>query len=217
MAYTEYVEWKTGLTLYGKAKPLNATWATGIIAMTENGAFGEYSASTFVDATQYTIYVNLDGTPGNEANTDSKIAVVTPDSANITAILLDTATTIPAQITGVSTWPSSQASRVTGTTLTAYVGETVTWPVITPYDVDGSVLDTSAIALTVTVETMDGVDIETILDAALTKTSTTIQFTTAAATSNAAVSQKRWAARRDDTGVVVRAGRYNVESLAKGD
>ena len=97
MSYTEYVEYKTGETLYAKPKPISATpaWGTDVITMAENAATGEYSAATFADATQYTIYAQVGGSP---ASSDTKIAVVTPDSANIATI---SAETIPKANVGI--------------------------------------------------------------------------------------------------------------------
>jgi hypothetical protein len=107
-------------------------------------------------------------------------------------------------------------SRAVGRTLKAYVGETVTFPVITPTDVNGTTLDTTGIPLYVVIEGRSNTDIQVIADAAITKTSTTIQFTTSAIT-NATTAQKRWSARRVDNDVVVAHGPYVVEYAAIGD
>jgi len=123
-------------------------------------------------------------------------------------------TNLDAKVSGTSA-NASNVSRNPGKTLNAFVGETTTFPEVPTYGTNGSVLDCTSIALTVTIETLDGTDVELILDAALTKSATGIIFTTAAATSNASTSQKIWSARRDDTGVSVNSGRYNVESIAK--
>lgn len=76
MAYTEYFDFTSGLTLYGKAKPLNATWATGVVTMSENGSTGEYSSSSFVDDTSYSVFVQAGGSP---ASSDVKIGTITPE------------------------------------------------------------------------------------------------------------------------------------------
>lgn len=78
MAYTEYFDYTSGLILYAKAKPLDATWATGVIALTENASTGEYSASTFVDNISYNVYEQLGGSP---ASSDTKIGGISPSMA----------------------------------------------------------------------------------------------------------------------------------------
>lgn len=120
------------------------------------------------------------------------------------------------QTAGIVIAPNS-VSRSTGTTLNAYVGENVTFPPLTPTDVDGTTLDTTAITLEVIIENKDKTDVVTIADGSITKTATTIQFasTTAANTSEAI---KRWSVRRTDTDVVVGLhGEYVVEYAATGD
>lgn len=82
MAYTEYFQFTSGSTIYGKARPYNATWATGIVAMTENGSTGEFSASTFVDNTQYGIFLQLGGSP---ASSDTPIGNISPPGNGLTA------------------------------------------------------------------------------------------------------------------------------------
>lgn len=85
MAYTEYLDYTSGLDLYAKAKPLDtATWANGIVALTENGTTGEYSASTFVDSTSYNVFIQADVSP---ADTDTKtgITITPPGDGALTA------------------------------------------------------------------------------------------------------------------------------------
>jgi len=82
MAYTDYFQFTSGLTLYGKARPYNATWATGVVAMSENGSTGEYSSSSFVDDTQYGVFIRLGGSP---ASSDTPIGSIYPTPAGLDA------------------------------------------------------------------------------------------------------------------------------------
>jgi len=75
MAYTEYFQFTSGLTLYGKARPYNPTWATGVVSMNENGSTGEYSSSSFVDGTQYGIFIQAGGSP---ASSDTPVGSISP-------------------------------------------------------------------------------------------------------------------------------------------
>jgi hypothetical protein len=89
MAYTEYFDYTSGLNLYAKAKPLDTgTWSDGVIALTENGTTGEYSASTFVDNTSYNVYEETTS-PGTPASTDDKVGNISPpqgSSGDLSAI-----------------------------------------------------------------------------------------------------------------------------------
>lgn len=78
MAYTEYFQFTSGLTLYGKARPYNATWATGVVSMNENASTGEYSSASFVDDTQYGIFIQAGGSP---ASSDTPIGTIYPPVA----------------------------------------------------------------------------------------------------------------------------------------
>lgn len=78
MAYTEYFQFTSGLILYGKARPYNATWATGVVSMAENGSTGEYSSASFVDGTQYGIFIQAGGSP---ASSDTPIGTIYPSMA----------------------------------------------------------------------------------------------------------------------------------------
>jgi hypothetical protein len=111
---------------------------------------------------------------------------------------------------------TASVSRLQDTTLRAYIGENVTFPPITPKDVDGTTLDTTAITLEVIIENKDKTDVVTIADAALTKTTTTVQFTSTAA-ANVSEARKYWSIRRTDTSVTVAKGDYVVEYAAAGD
>ena len=72
--YTGYADKATGLTIYAKPRSLsNSTWEGDVIPFTENGSLGEYSSDILDDTFSYVLFVNLDGTPGNEANTDTRI------------------------------------------------------------------------------------------------------------------------------------------------
>lgn len=77
MAYTEYIDYTSGLELYAKAKPLDTgTWSNGIVALTENGTTGEYSSASFVDDTTYNVFIQDDVSP---ASTDTKTGfTITP-------------------------------------------------------------------------------------------------------------------------------------------
>ena len=121
------------------------------------------------------------------------------------------------QTAGIVVVPNS-VSRSIKSTLKAYVGEDVTFPPLTPTNVDGTTLDTTAIPLEVIVESRDKTDVATVADGSITKTATTIQFTTLAADANATAADKKWAVRRTDTKVVVGLhGEYVVEYAATGD
>lgn len=76
MAYTEQFDFTSGVTLYGKAKPLDTSpWSDGIVTMSENGSTGEYSSASFVDATSYSVFVQAGGSP---ASSDAKVGTITP-------------------------------------------------------------------------------------------------------------------------------------------
>ena len=122
----------------------------------------------------------------------------------------DAKAVLVAAIGNVNVVNSTSVSRVAGTSIKAYVGENLTTPALTPNDVDGSVLDTTAITLKVVIEDRNKDDVVTILDADITKTSTTFLFTsTAAANDSEAV--KAWSCRRTDNDVVVAHGEWIVE------
>jgi len=72
--YTGFADKATGLTIYAKPRSLsNSPWNGDVIPFTENGSLGEYSSSILDDILQYVLFINIDGTPGNEANTDTRI------------------------------------------------------------------------------------------------------------------------------------------------
>ena len=76
MAYTERFDFTSGVTLYGKAKPLDTSpWSDGIVTMSENGSTGEYSSTSFVDATSYSVFEQAGGSP---ASSDVKVGLISP-------------------------------------------------------------------------------------------------------------------------------------------
>lgn len=64
MAYTAYFQYTTGSTIYAKARPLNATWATGIVSLSENSSTGDYSGTLDAD-TDYVVYSQAGGSPAS--------------------------------------------------------------------------------------------------------------------------------------------------------
>lgn len=84
MAYTGYFPSTSGNNLYAKARPLNVTWSTGVVTLTENSTTGEYSASTLADETIYAVYRRLGGSP---ASSDLYLGDINPPStADVAAI-----------------------------------------------------------------------------------------------------------------------------------
>ncbi len=66
MPYAAYSEpnLTSGQTYYAKPdQPLNTTWATGVVALTEVGTTGQFGATTLVDGTSYAIYQQSGGSP----------------------------------------------------------------------------------------------------------------------------------------------------------
>jgi len=167
MAYTEYFDYTTGLNLYAKAKPLDTgTWATGVIALTENGSTGEYSASTFVDDTSYNIYEETTS-PGTPASTDTKIGSIAPpmssDIASIEADLL----LIKEKTDQINAYDVYPPTRQAQNTVTVYLGETTSLSFVTASDY-------SAKTLNVVWRDADDVLVANTPDAGITKTTTTI-------------------------------------------
>jgi hypothetical protein len=97
-------------------------------------------------------------------------------------------------------------------TLTAYVGETRTHTVTT-VDSDGAAVNCSALTLEVIVEQLDRSDVLTIVNADITKTTTTVAFTVDASI-NKAEHQYRWALRNASTGGVIMFGPYVIQYAA---
>jgi len=104
MAYTDFFQFTSGSTIYGKARPYNATWATGIVALAENGSTGEYSASTFVDDTQYGLFSQAGGSP---ASSDTPIGNIAPtaglDAAGIRSAVGLASANLDTQLSDVDT------------------------------------------------------------------------------------------------------------------
>lgn len=72
----------SGLTLYAKSLPLNtATWATGIVPLTEDGSTGQFSA-TLDDATKYAIYQQAGGSPADSDVTVGTVGAVAMSAAS---------------------------------------------------------------------------------------------------------------------------------------
>jgi gluconate kinase len=97
-------------------------------------------------------------------------------------------------------------------TLTAYVKETRTHTVTT-VDSDGAAVNCSGMTLEVVIEQLDRTDVVTIVNASITKTSTTVSFAVAN-TCHTTEANYRWALRRTDTGVVIMHGPYVVRYAA---
>jgi hypothetical protein len=111
---------------------------------------------------------------------------------------------------GVVVYPiqSTTVTRVAGTTLVAYVGESVEFTIL-PVDSVGNSIDTTGMTLEVTIENTARTELQTIADGSITKTTTSFAFT--ASTANAAAfSGGCWACRRTDTDEVIAYGQYNV-------
>lgn len=105
-------------------------------------------------------------------------------------------------------------SGVGETTLRNYVGENKTWTIAT-VDENGTAVDLSALSLTITIEDEDGTTVQTIATGSITKTSTSISFTTSAASANAVITNThKWACRNSSTSEVKLRGPYIVEYAA---
>lgn len=174
MTYTEYFDFTSGLTLYAKAKPLNATWATGVIALTENGSTGEYSASTFVDGTSYNVYQQAGGSP---ASSDTKLGTITPpSSADIAAIEADLAA-VKAKTDQINAYDVYPPTRRQNNDVVVYYKETGTLTFTTEEDYSAAVLNISF-------TDEDGDAVSFVTDSNITKTETTISITIPTAVSD---------------------------------
>jgi hypothetical protein len=98
--------------------------------------------------------------------------------------------------------------RVAGTTVVSFEGESVD-VTITPTDALGQSVDTTGLTLEVTISDRAKVELETIADGDITKTSTSFTFPTSAANASA-FSGGCWACRRTDTKEVISYGQYHV-------
>lgn len=136
-------------------------------------------------------------------------------TANQTTIIANQATHLAA-INNVNPVAPTSVSRVSGVTIKAYLNESMDVPPITTYDFDGTGFDPSGTTCEAIIETLDGTDVEVIADGSLTKTTSTVAFTTAAAT-NASEQQKRWAIRVVTGKQVLAHGPYVVEQVAGSD
>jgi hypothetical protein len=110
---------------------------------------------------------------------------------------------------------SQVSKRVSGTNLTAYVGEQVTFTIY-PLDANGDAINPSGFTLEVVIENQDWTDRELIEDGAISKTSTSFSFTVAAAT-NSAEGILKWSARKSNTKEVVAHGDYRIAYAAIQD
>ena len=103
---------------------------------------------------------------------------------------------------------SNSPQRTNETTLKAYIDEVAPFDVA-PVDADGVAVDTTTMTLQIVIEDRQNADVETILDAAITKTATTYSFTTT--TSNLGMGQKTWSCRDTGNGdLVISTGNYVV-------
>lgn len=119
-----------------------------------------------------------------------------------------------AWITGTVVVVGQVPSGVGETTLRNYVGENKTWTIAT-VDENGTAVDLSALSLTITIEDEDGTTVQTIATGSITKTSTSISFTTSAASANAVITNThKWACRNSSTSEVKLRGPYIVEYAA---
>lgn len=169
MAYTEYFDYDTGLNLYAKAKPLDTgTWTDGVIALTENGSTGEYSASTFADNTSYNVYE--EGTPTVQASTDIKVGTITPpqgSAADLTALEADVAA-IKERTDQINAFDVYPPTRQQNNDISVYIHETTSVTFTTD-------VDYTATTLRVMWQEDDKTTVVAVVnDADLTKTTTTI-------------------------------------------
>lgn len=193
----------TSHTLYLYKSSDGTLLNTGGDALTETGASGWFSA---------TVAETLAETYGGFVH-NSAAALVHYGFLYLTTTVLDSSTAVST----VSVSSVTSVSRHVGSTLKAYVGEDVTFPPLATYDVDGTILDTTAITLEVIIEGRRGkADVVVIADGSLTKTSTTVQFTSTSA-ANTSEAQKTWAVRRTDSNTVVNSGEYVVDYAANND
>mgnify|MGYP003647465110 CR=1 FL=1 len=103
---------------------------------------------------------------------------------------------------------SNSPQRTNETTLKAYIDEVAPFDVA-PVDADGVAVDTRTMTLQIVIEDRQNADVETILDAAITKTATTYSFSTT--TSNLGMGQKTWSCRDTGNGdLVISTGNYVV-------
>jgi len=184
-------------------------WKGNLIEFTDGTLDGQVRLITDFTPANDTITFYPAATQAVSTHTYQIIAAADGDAK---AVILAAIDALGAPVT-IST---ASVSRLQDTSLKAYVDEIVTFPPITPKDVDGTTLDASAIALEVIIENKDQTDVVTIADGDLTKTTTTVQFT-APIEANESEARKYWSIRRIDTGVVVAKGEYVVEYAAIGD
>lgn len=96
---TSYFDGDSSKTHYIKERPLNATWATGVVSATQNGATGEFSVTTD-DTKEYVVFEQQGGSP---ASSDVKIGGIgkATDSVAIAATLAEVGK-IPRRSTAVA-------------------------------------------------------------------------------------------------------------------
>lgn len=89
MAWSDYYDAPTGLTLYAKPKPLVVSpWATDVVTMTESGTTGEYAITGLTDGIDYTVFIQGGVSPADSDTKDGSIYFRIP-LATITALQAD--------------------------------------------------------------------------------------------------------------------------------
>lgn len=191
----------------------------GIPTVSEFEARTIAAASYFDPASDTVANVTLCAT--TTTNTDM---VAQPDNASISAILVDTSQTLPAQIAALSGGTAAYVLPIStsdpyaprGTALTAFVAGAATF-VLEFKDASGAIIDPLSEALYFVVEDAStGTDMVVIADGSLTKTKTSITFTVPAS-DNTPIGSYRWAVRTETNEKVLGYGVYNIQYAAQDD
>jgi hypothetical protein len=222
----------TGLTLTLWVYQDGVLINTGGDSLTEisNGHFqatvaeslsGTYTAHIQNTSSQVIAYGDFDSTSlyvGRLTTSDATAANQTTIISDIAGIDTDVQTVLTNQSTIINNigggLPASSRSaiRASGTTLSAFVGEEITFTIF-PLDALGNEIDPTLYTLRVVVEEQDKTDVQIIEDVDLTKTSTSYSFTITSATT-ATARTLRWSARQTASNLVFSQGTLNIAYAA---
>ncbi len=215
----------------------NATTLTTIgTALTPTGTGGIYRVSTgantgivYVEATATNLLVtgfaNLDEAA---ANGYSGLKDTYDEAVGVAAAVLDealsghtTAGTVGAALTTASSaitvvpLTGVVESRVSGTTISLFTGETPSVSVAC-LDAEGNAVTLTGLTLELTIETLAGTDVEVIADADIGKSGSTFTFSPST-TVTATARTLNWSLRKTSDDSVLMHGKMTVSKAAKAD
>jgi hypothetical protein len=166
-------------------------------------AYGDFD-STGLYVGRLTDVTGGDATAANQITIISDIADIDTDVQE----MLTNQSTIINNIGGGLPASSRSAIRASGTTLSAFVGEEITFTIF-PLDALGNEIDPTLFTLRVVIEEQDKTDVQVIEDVDLTKTSISYSFTVTSATT-ATARTLRWSARQTASNLVFSQGTLNI-------